>query len=109
MFRLREEEDSDVVSLINSISASLAGQPTQATTGGRGSVDPRQERMESMECQTSSLESWRGANSLGLSSGDWELILRGAKRITFRKDAVIVAEGSTMQRIFQVAKGTFVL
>lgn len=94
-----------MVSLIKSISASLAAQPTQATTGGRGSVDPRQDKVESMECQTSSLESWRGTNSLGLTSVDWELILRGAKRITFRKDALIVAEGSTMQRIFQVVKG----
>lgn len=105
VFKLREDEDTEAVTLINSISSSLVAQPTSATTGGRGSVDPRQDKAESMECQTSSLESWKGANSLGLTSGDWELILRGAKRIAFRKDAVIVSEGSTMQRIFQVVKG----
>mmetsp|Transcript_10240 Transcript_10240/g.41702 ORF Transcript_10240/g.41702 Transcript_10240/m.41702 type:complete len:1397 (+) Transcript_10240:115-4305(+) len=104
VFRLRDE-DTEVVGLINSISASLASEPARTKAGARSSVDSRLEKAEAMEGHTSSLESWKGANSLALTAGDWELILRGAKRISFKKDSAIVVEGSATQRIFQVAKG----
>ena len=45
-------------------------------------------------------------NELGLTVEDWNLILRGAKRLVLRKDAVIVPENSDMQRIFQLVRGT---
>ena len=44
-------------------------------------------------------------NNLGLSSIDWDLLLRGAKRIIFKKNDVLMKEGVESQRIFQLVRG----
>jgi len=56
------------------------------------------------------IEDWNNTkypgHSLALTSSDWDLILRGAKRVTFKKNDVIISEGSDFQRIFQVVRGS---
>ena len=40
-----------------------------------------------------------------LTSSDWDLLLRGAKRVYFRKGDVVLQEGTRTQRIVQVING----
>jgi uncharacterized LabA/DUF88 family protein len=54
---------------------------------------------------TSSRRESSKENSLGLTAEDWSIILRGAKRLVVRKDAVIISQNSDFQRIFQVVRG----
>ena len=46
-----------------------------------------------------------GPTSLELTSSDWDLLLRGAKRVYFRKGDVVLQEGTRTQRIVQVING----
>jgi CRP-like cAMP-binding protein len=39
------------------------------------------------------------------STADWELILKGARTATFKKDDVIIREGEQFRRIFQLFRG----
>jgi CRP-like cAMP-binding protein len=41
-----------------------------------------------------------------MSKEDWALVQRGFKLVTFNKDEDVVKEGTEMQRIYQIAKGT---
>lgn len=41
-----------------------------------------------------------------LSKEDWALVQRGFKLVTFKKDEDVIREGTEMQRIYQIAKGT---
>jgi hypothetical protein len=39
------------------------------------------------------------------SPEDWDLILKGARTVTYKKDDVIIREGEQFRRIFQLARG----
>eukprot|EP01122_Echinamoeba_exundans_P008896 TRINITY_DN302_c0_g3_i1.p1 TRINITY_DN302_c0_g3~~TRINITY_DN302_c0_g3_i1.p1 ORF type:complete len:1771 (-),score=520.87 TRINITY_DN302_c0_g3_i1:72-5384(-) len=41
-----------------------------------------------------------------MSKEDWALVQRGFKLVTFKKDEDVIKEGTEMQRIYQIAKGT---
>eukprot|EP01114_Cavostelium_apophysatum_P015009 TRINITY_DN4008_c0_g1_i4.p1 TRINITY_DN4008_c0_g1~~TRINITY_DN4008_c0_g1_i4.p1 ORF type:complete len:1425 (+),score=391.51 TRINITY_DN4008_c0_g1_i4:717-4991(+) len=41
-----------------------------------------------------------------LTTEDWQLLLQGAKCVTFRKDEPIVTEGQYFQRIYQIVQGS---
>lgn len=36
---------------------------------------------------------------------DWDLMLKGAKSATYRKDEVVIAAGESYQRLYQISKG----
>lgn len=44
--------------------------------------------------------------SRALPQEDWDLILKGAKTIHVKKDALIIQQGEEFQRIYQINKGT---
>merc|ERR1712137_742299 len=101
VLRMKDSEEEDALTLLLNILDSLdQSQPSEP----RGPMTPPH-----LENHTSTLEKWREStkdNELGLTVEDWNLILRGAKRLVLRKDAVIVPENSDMQRIFQLVRGT---
>lgn len=39
------------------------------------------------------------------SAEDWDLILKGARTVTYKKDDVVIREGEQFRRIFQLARG----
>jgi len=45
------------------------------------------------------------SGSTTLTNVDWELIIKGARTITYTKDDVIIEEGQKYQRIYQINKG----
>ena len=39
------------------------------------------------------------------SEEDWQLILKGARSVTYKKDDVVIREGEQFRRVFQLARG----
>jgi len=99
IIRMKEPEDEDFCSFIQNMIESENHTELQAPCN-------------SLESRTSYLEAWREgettqkSHSLGLTAEDWKLILGGAKRLTARKETVLINQGTTFQRIFQVIRGT---
>ena len=57
-----------------------------------------------LDIQKSLVES-AGAEAESLTKDDWDLVLRDAKLIKFKKDEIIISEGDYFQRIFQLSAG----
>jgi hypothetical protein len=50
-------------------------------------------------------EARRPADPMALTSGDWEALTQGAKKVVFKRDEAVMREGESYQRMFQIVRG----
>ena len=74
-------------------------------SGGKTKKVVKDDDAEDEESGTDSGAQADGGNKWLPSPEDWDLILKGARTVTYKKDDVVIREGEQFRRIFQLARG----
>lgn len=108
LFKFRDGEEDEACSIIENISNSYDIKFDPLDKARPFSVNA-ESILSSLESHHSSLEQWRGGNnnskSISLTPSDWALLVRGSKRLSYRKNDVILTENQENFFVYQVVVG----
>jgi CRP-like cAMP-binding protein len=97
----------DAFQFIRSIWKHQSGQKPSGATSPKASSTKKDKSAEPAPADDDDAAPTTGdsGNKWLPSVEDWDLILKGARTVTYRKDDVVIREGEQFRRIFQLARG----
>lgn len=102
------QDYEDAFQFIRSIWKHQSGQKAPAAPAARtssSSSSTRKDKAAEGDDDEAAPTTGDSTNKWLPSVEDWDLILKGARTVTYRKDDVVIREGEQFRRIFQLARG----